>query len=140
MYVLVLNCLPLNFKCILDTLHLYSPSLMITGFDLTAYGGYRWIYYFCLLTNLQALCGDFLPLLCVCFTSELFHFIILLFLIVAFSAWRNSTSICCEVGLMVLSSFSVCWSVKLLISSSYRIRALLDTIFVMVVSFSLSAL
>ena len=84
-------------------------------------------------------CGDFLPLY-VCFTSELFHFIILLFLIVAFSAWRNSTSICCEVGLMVLSSFSVCWSVKLLISSSYRIRALLDTIFVMVVSFSLSSL
>ena len=56
-------------------------------YPLTVYCGYRWFYYFCLLTSLLVFVDDFLPLLYVCslFISELFHFIIFLFLVAAFS-------------------------------------------------------
>ena len=56
-------------------------------YTLTVYCGYRWFYYFCLLTSQLVRMDDFLPLLYVCslFISELFHFIVFLFLIVAFS-------------------------------------------------------
>ena len=50
------------------------------------------------------------------FTGELFHFVIFLFLVVAFSfppRERSSFSICCKTGLAVLNSFSFCLSVKL---------------------------
>ena len=84
-YLIVLSCCSLNFKCILNTLHLYSPPLTITvliyftsncfRYPLTAYCGYRWYYYFYLSTSLLALCvDDFLPLLYVCLYWWTFSF------------------------------------------------------------------
>ena len=141
--MLVLNCWPLNFKCILDNLHLYSLPLTIafwfflflamshhmqdlssptkdqthaassgsavltTGlprrshsyfFDiiyftshcfvclLATYCGYKYFTIFFHLTSLVALCVDeFLPFCMLAFTNEVFHFLIFLLLVVAFS-------------------------------------------------------
>ena len=49
-YVIVLSCWRLNFKCILNTLHLYSPHSYCVWYFIsncfvylfTAYCGYRW--------------------------------------------------------------------------------------------------
>ena len=121
-HMIVLNCQSLNVTCILKTLHFYSPPLIITAFDftsncflypLTAYCGYRWFYYFCLLTSQLALCVDnFLPLLYVCLYPWAFTFLNSLVSSCGlfFFTWRSFFNICCKAGLVVLSSFSFCLS------------------------------
>ena len=55
-------------------------------------------------------------IVCLPFTSEIFHFIVSLFLVETFSFHvRSSFNICCKTGLLVLNSFSFCLSVNLLI-------------------------
>ena len=85
-YVIVLSYWSLNFKCILKTLHLCCRLVFLISYfifncfvyPLTAYCGYRWFYYFCLLTSLLALSlDDFLPFLYACLYQWVFHFLIL---------------------------------------------------------------
>ena len=126
--VLVLSCWSLNLKCILDTVHLYSPPLKITVFDiifyicfvcpLTVYCEYRWFYYFCLLTFLVLHVDVFLSLWYVCLYQWAFPFCNFLVssCFLFFSAYRSSFRICA--ALVVLNSFSFCLCVKLLISPS----------------------
>ena len=52
------------------------------------------------------------------FTSEVFHFVIFLFLVSVFSFSYRISFDNCKAGLVVLNSFSFCLSVKLLISPS----------------------
>ena len=84
-HIIVLSCWSLNFTCILKTLHLYCLPFLITVFDLTsncfiypltAYCGYRWFCYLCLLTSLLSLSMDnFLNLLSACLYLWAFTFL-----------------------------------------------------------------
>ena len=99
-YVYVYDCFRLlmsYFQCILTTLYFYplhSWLLFLMSYftsncfvyPLTVYCWYRWFHYFCLLSFLLALCmDDFLPLLYVCVYKWVFHLVIFMFLVVAFS-------------------------------------------------------
>ena len=66
LYIILKDFLFLNFKCIWDSLHLYSALLKTTvlilyftsnslAYPLTPYCRYKWFYYFCLFTLLPAL-------------------------------------------------------------------------------------
>ena len=92
-------------------------------YTLTVYCGYRWFYCFCLLTSQLVCMDDFLPLLYVCslFISELFHFIIFLFLIVAFSFLLRELPLVSAIKLVWW-----CWNLYLLLvykASEFSIKS-----------------
>ena len=92
-------------------------------YTLTVYCGYRWFYYFCLLTSQLVRMDDFLPLLYVCslFISELFHFIVFLFLIVAFSFLLRELPLVSAIKLVWW-----CWNLYLLLvckASEFSIKS-----------------
>ena len=91
-----------NFKCIFNILHLCSPLLTISGFDMIFVCGWFSIFTVCLpLLVSLSVCG-FLVSSCGLF----------------FSTQRISFGICCKAGLMVLSCLSFCLFVKLLFFQS----------------------
>ena len=66
-----------NLPLVLSSPHKFLISYFISNcfvYPLTAYCGYRWFYYFCLLTLLLALyMVDLLPLLYICLLMSFFH-------------------------------------------------------------------
>ena len=128
--MIVLSCWSLNFKCtlrpcvctLLPSRLLFLISYFMSNcfvYPLTAYCGYRWFYYFCLLIFLLTLyMDDFLPLLYVylywwAFTFCNFHASYCGFF---FFTWKSSFNLSCKAGLVMLNFSSFCLSVKLLMT------------------------
>lgn len=143
---LVCSC---HFKCVLTTIHFYSPHKIMFFilcfacfcfvYLLITYCGYKWFYYFCLLASLLALCMDDFLLLLSVFNSENFHFVVFLFLNVAFSFLPREIPLAFLVKLVwlgwVLLAFASLESICFL--HQIRMRALLSRVF-WVVDFPLS--
>ena len=118
----VLSSWSFNFKCIFNILHLCSPLLTISGFNMIFVCGWFCIFTVCLPLLVSFSICDFLLS-----SRGLF-----------FSTQIISFGICCKAGLMVLKCLSFCLSGKLLISQIWM-RVLLDRVF-LVVGSSLSSL
>ena len=73
--------------------------------------------YFCLSTNVVSGWSTIFSI-CLSLPLRFVSFIIFLFLVVTFSAWRSPFNVSWRAGLLVINSFSFCLSVKVFITPS----------------------
>ena len=73
--------------------------------------------YFCLSTKVVSGWSTIFSV-CLSLSLRFVSFIIFLFLVVTFSAWRSPFNVSWRAGLLVINSFSFCLSVKLFITPS----------------------